>query len=149
MAFYLDASVILPALITERSSAAVEAFLRAQHGALCVSPFAAAEVASALSRMARTGERSVADALALLADFDTWRAVATHNIDLQSVDVRLADIFVRRFDLKLRTPDALHAAICRRTGDRLVTLDNRLADAARELGIDVVVPAPQAGVGLA
>ena len=49
-------------------------------------------------------------------------------------------LYVRRFDLKLRAPDALHAAICRRLGMRLVTLDRRLAAAARALGIDVLVP---------
>ncbi|HEY2621229.1 MAG TPA: PIN domain-containing protein [Acetobacteraceae bacterium] len=55
-------------------------------------------------------------------------------------DCRLANIFVRRFDLRLRVPDALHAAICRRLGMRLVTLDRRLAAAARTLEIDVLVP---------
>ena len=41
------------------------------------------------------------------------------------------------FDLGLRAPDALHAAICRRTGDRMVTLDRRLAAAAATLGVAV------------
>ncbi len=53
---------------------------------------------------------------------------------------RSADIYVRRFELKLRTPDALHAAICRRTGSTLVTLDQRLADAAGELGTACHIP---------
>jgi hypothetical protein len=47
---------------------------------------------------------------------------------------------VRRFDLLLRAPDALHAAICRRLDLTLVTLDQRLAKAAREVGIEVNVP---------
>jgi hypothetical protein len=59
---------------------------------------------------------------------------------LATHDCRLANIFVRRFDLRLRVPDALHAAICRRLGMRLVTLDRRLAAAARTLEIDVLVP---------
>lgn len=49
--------------------------------------------------------------------------------------IRLANIFVRRFDLMLRAPDALHAAICRRGDLLLVTLDHRLAAATGELGI--------------
>jgi hypothetical protein len=59
---------------------------------------------------------------------------------LATHDCRLANIFVRRFDLRLRVPDALHAAICRRLGMRLVTLDRRLAAAAWTLEIDVLVP---------
>ena len=37
-------------------------------------------------------------------------------------------------------PDALHAAVCRRLGLTLVTLDRRLGAAARELGLDVRIP---------
>jgi predicted nucleic acid-binding protein len=42
-------------------------------------------------------------------------------------------------DLKLRAPAALHAAMCRRLGLQLATLDRRLAAAARALEISVVV----------
>ena len=45
--------------------------------------------------------------------------------------------YVRRFDLALRAPDALHLAIARRLDATLVTLDRRLAAAAGELGIAV------------
>ena len=76
-----------------------------------VSEFAAAEVALALSRLVRTGLLDAGDAAARLADFDAWRASATLDIDLQASDIRLAHIFVRRFDLMLRAPDALPAAI--------------------------------------
>ncbi len=46
-------------------------------------------------------------------------------------------IYVRRFDLALRAPDALHLAIARRLDATLVTLDRRRAAAAGELGIAV------------
>ena len=58
-----------------------------------------------------------------------------------SSDLRLANHFVRRFELMLRAPDALHAAVCQRMGASLVTLDRRLADAARELSINALLPA--------
>ena len=48
-----------------------------------------------------------------------------------------AYIYVRRFDLALRAPDALHLAVARRLDATLVTLDRRLTAAARELGIAV------------
>ena len=102
-----------------------------------VSDFAAAEVASALSRLVRMDRLTMTEAKERLADFDDWRAGATEHADMDAHDCRLANTYVRRFELKLRAPDALHAAICRRLGLRLVTLDRRLAAAARELGIDV------------
>ena len=75
-----------------------------------------------------------------MIDFDIWRAGMTATADITAADARLANAYVRRFDLMLRAPDALHAAICRRIELRLVTLDRRLATAARELGIDAVIP---------
>ena len=133
---YLDASAILPTLIDESASAAVDTFLTESEEPLIISEFAAAEVASALSRLARTGLLTPQDAAARLADFDAWRATCI-DIDLKAADVRLAHVFVRRFDLMLRAPDALHAAICRRESLRLVTCDKRLAHAADELGVRV------------
>jgi uncharacterized protein len=64
----------------------------------------------------------------------------TELADVDAHDCRLANTYVRRFELRLRVPDALHAAICRSLDLQLVTLDRRLAAAARELGIAVVVP---------
>ena len=135
MSAYLDASTLLPMLIEEPGSARVDEFIADNKGMLVVSEFAAAEVASALSRLVRTGRLSVDDASARLADFDAWRAAATENVEIGATDVRLASVYVRRFDLMLRAPDALHAAACRRADLVLVTLDKRLAVAAGTLGV--------------
>ncbi|WP_293903019.1 type II toxin-antitoxin system VapC family toxin [Phenylobacterium sp.] len=137
MSAYLDASAILPTLVEEPGSRAIDNFIGSAGEALMIGEFAAAEVASALSRLVRTGVLERDDAMARLSDFDAWRAVATEDVDLQASDVRLANIFVRRFELMLRTPDALHAAICRRGDHLLVTMDRRLAAAAEELGVRV------------
>jgi len=75
-----------------------------------------------------------------LADFDVWRAGEIDTAEMDAHDCRLANTYARRFDLKLRAPDALHAAMCRRLGLQLGTLDRRLAAAARELSISVVMP---------
>ena len=64
----------------------------------------------------------------------------TLSAEIHAADVRLADAYVRRFDLGLRTPDALHLAIAHRLDATLLTLDRRLATAARELGVAVEVP---------
>ncbi|MBX3483192.1 type II toxin-antitoxin system VapC family toxin [Phenylobacterium sp.] len=145
MTAYLDASAILPTLIEEAASPAVDAFIAGADERLVISEFAAAEVASALSRLVRTGTLERDDAAARLADFDAWRAAAADGLDLQASDVRLASVFVRRFDLMLRAPDALHAAACRREDLLLVTMDRRLAKAAEDLGVRTRLLAADAG----
>jgi uncharacterized protein len=137
---YLDTSVLLPTLIAEPSTQAVYDCLGAVNRELLVSDFAAAEVASALSHLVRMELLAGADAFARLEDFDAWRATMSLPVDIGAADARLAYIYARRFELRLRAPDALHLAIARRLDATLVTLDRRLASAARELGIVVEQP---------
>ena len=145
MTWYLDASVMLPILLKGPASAVVDALMATGEQELWVSDFAAAEVASALSRLVRTGRLQASDGETGLADFDVWRAAMTRVAEIRAVDVRLAGVYVRRFDLALRVPDALHLAIARRLDVALVTFDRRLANAARELGIAVeAVEVPEA-----
>lgn len=134
---YLDASALLPMLIDEPGSRAVDAFITQMDQPPVVSDFAAAEVASALSRLARTARLAIDDAMSRLSDFDAWRAAAAAEVEMTAADIRLAAVYVRRFDLMLRTPDALHAAVCRREDLELITLDRRLATSAGALGITV------------
>jgi uncharacterized protein len=132
---YLDASVLPPTLIEEAASAAVDALVGGQE--FLVSDFAAAEVASGLSRLVRMGLLEASDASALLADFDVWGAAMSSPADIHAADVRLAAAYVRRFDVALRAPDALHLVVAGRFDVALVTLDRRLATAARESGVAV------------
>jgi uncharacterized protein len=137
---YVDTSVLLTTLIAEPVTEAVYDCLGANGRELVVSDFAAAELASALSRLVRTALLTDADAPARLADFDAWRTAMSLPVDIAASDARLAYIYASRFDLGLRAPDALHLAIARRLDATLVTLDRRLATAAREMGIAVEVP---------
>jgi len=137
---YLDASALVPLFVDEPSTERMERWLAGVAGELSVSDVAAAEVGSALSRLVRTKALDSADAQARLADFDAWRAADTENVDLRPADVRAAAAIVRRFELMLRTPDALHLAICRRVGLSLVTFDERLAVAAADLDVAVLRP---------
>jgi uncharacterized protein len=137
LSFYLDASIILPMLVKEPESATVDAFLSGIQQELWVSDFAAVEVASALSRLIRSGRLEATNGAACLSDFDVWRAAMTRPAEIHAEDVRLAGAYVRRFDLALRAPDALHIAVARRLDVALVTLDRRMVAAARELGVAV------------
>jgi hypothetical protein len=133
LSIYADASVLLPTLIAEPATEAVYDLLGADGQELLISDFAAAEVASAVSRLVRMAVLSDTDASARLADFDAWRTAMSSGVDIAASDARLAYIYVRRFDLGLRAPDALHLAIARR-------LDATLVTRAREMGIAVEVP---------
>ncbi len=140
MSLYLDASALVPTLVDEAVSEAMLRFLAAATAPLIVSDFTAAEVASALSRLVRMGLLTAPRATERLRDFDLWRAQASEPIDFQPSDFRLANIFVRGFELALRAPDAVHAAVCRRAGLTLVTLDRRLAAAAAALDVRTAMP---------
>lgn len=140
MSLVLDTSAILPILIQEEATSAVQAYLATAGQELLISDFAAAEVASALSRLLRTGLLDDVSATARLADFEAWRAATSTPVELHAADARLAYACVRRFDLALRAPDALHVAITRRLDATLVTLDRRMARAAAELGVDAHIP---------
>ena len=139
MSVYLDASVIVPTIVASPPSAIVHAFLVANREAVIVSDFAAAEVASALSRLVRTGELERSDAEARLATLDDWMGADTATAVTVGDDVKLAGALVRRFELMLRTPDALHLAICDRVGGQLITRDVRLAMAAGTVGLATVL----------
>jgi hypothetical protein len=136
MSIYLDASLVMPTLVKEDASGAVEAYLKTRPERL-ISDFTAAEVASGLSRLVRTSLLTAEDGAARLADFEAWRAATSSPIEIHAADVRLAYAYVRRFELMLRAPDALHLAIARRIDATLATLDRRLANAAEELGLAV------------
>jgi predicted nucleic acid-binding protein len=140
LSLYLDASVLLPTIVRDSHRDAVDAFFGDATEPLAISAFAAAEVASGLSRLVRTRALDAEDAAERLSEFDVWRATETTPVEVESTDVRAAAVIVRRFDLMLRTPDALHIAISRRLGAALVTLDRRLANAAGVLGLTVLVP---------
>ncbi|MBC7505574.1 MAG: type II toxin-antitoxin system VapC family toxin [Sandarakinorhabdus sp.] len=140
MSFYLDTSVIVPLFVDEPSAAAIAALLAETAVPLMVTEFAAGEFASALSRLVWTGRLPARIARGCLDDFDGWRVVHSLSPPVDPVDIRLAGLFVRRFDLKLRLPDAIHAATAQRLGATMVTFDRRLADAAAALGIAVTVP---------
>src|SRR5262249_39533216 len=96
---YLDFGVMLPIVFKEPASALVDVFMSTVQQEPWVSDFAAAEVASALSRFVRTGRLQVADGAVCLSDFDVWRAAMTRPVDTHAADVRLAGAFVRKFDL--------------------------------------------------
>jgi phage-related protein len=58
---------------------------------------------------------------------------------LENQHYRLARDWISRFDLPLRTLDALHLAVCSINNFSLVTADDKLAQSATILGIDILL----------
>jgi len=141
VALYLDASVIVATLVSEATSEVTRQFLFQATEPLLVSSYTDAEVASALSRLVRTKKLTLDAARRTLTHFDDWRLAETMMIEVDDFDIVLAGDLVRQFELKLRTPDALHLAICLRIGAQLVTHDDGLAKAAIARGAMVIRPA--------
>jgi predicted nucleic acid-binding protein len=138
---YFDASALAAVLLDEPARHRVNAHIAAADAPPQVSDFVVAEVSSAISRLLRMELRDTAQAEALIQSLDEWVRETGEPISLDASDAREATLLVRRFDLKLRAPDALHLAICRRLQARLVTLDNNLARAARALDVPCINPA--------
>jgi uncharacterized protein len=135
---YLDASILIALFIdsdpfTERA----KAYLASIVDSLIVSDFAAAEFASGVARLTRMRRLAADDANAIFATFDAWKARTSEIAHASTADIEAAAAALRRLDLNLRTPDAINIAVADRLGATLATFDERMATAARALGVTV------------
>lgn len=65
------------------------------------------------------------------------------RVEIAPGDIAAATLLVRRHDLKLRAPDAIHIAAAERLTTTLVTLDINMAAAARALDLSCINPAEE------
>lgn len=140
MSLYLDASILVSLLRDESSSEAAQRLVRSAQESLdhlVIADFARGEVAAAISRVRRMGGLTEEQARVRLDGFTDWAAATARLIPTESAEILLATQLVARFTLGLRMPDAVHLAACLIAGFRLATFDRHMADAARELGIEV------------
>lgn len=142
---YLDTSALASFLLGDANGPLVRDFVAREAPTLAVGDLAAAEFAAVVSREVRTGGFDEAGGRDVLRTFDAWLAASAEALPTDPADLRVAVHFVRRFDLALRAPDALHIAVCHRLGVPLLTFDARQAAAARALGVAVVPLGPAAG----
>lgn len=134
MIVYLDASVLVSLFINDLLTTRARTYLRDHQPLVAVSDFARAEFASACARRVRTGEITADEARAAFFTFDAWTARVAQSIETSATDVAIAEAFLRRLDLTLRTPDALNIAIAQRVGAMLATFDQKMAASAQALG---------------
>lgn len=140
MSLYLDASVLVALFVIDPANARAAAFLASQPAMIFVSDFGAAEFSSALARRVRMHHLTREDALLAFEHFDTWTTRAADRREITTADIAAADQILRRLDVNLRTPDALHIAIAQRLDATLVTFDRGMAAAAGALGVAVAIP---------
>lgn len=138
MSVYLDASVLVPLFVNDTFSDRAESLLQAASANFVVSDFLRAEFASVIARMVRVGQVTSDEAPRAFTRLDTW-AGAQDLAETTTQDIRLSEIWLRRLDLNLRAPDAVHIAIASRLGASLATFDVRMAGAAQALGVAVEV----------
>lgn len=136
MSVYLDASILVPLFVNDTFSDRADAFLEAASSRLVVSDFLRAEFASVTSRLVRAGDLTRDEATQAFERLDSWAMMQT-LAQTTTFDVRQSEIWIRRLDLNLRAPDAVHIAIAARMGASLATFDVRMAEAAQALGVPV------------
>ncbi len=137
MRLYLDTSALVALFVNDAHSDNVMRLIRADDTDLMVSDFARAEFAAVIGRMVRTRAFSLDEARVIFRTFDAWADDLTGAVTTEANDITDTEAILRRLDLGLRAPDALHIAIVRRVGATLATFDNRMADAARALALRV------------
>lgn len=137
MRVYFDASVLVALLTDDPLTARANAYLRKGRPVLLLSDYAAAELASAIAHRVRMGIHTIDTARDAYATFDAWAAEYTEPVETVTADVRAAAAYVRRLDLPLRAPDALHVAIAIRMAASIATFDLRLTASARAIGAAV------------
>ena len=135
---YLDVNVIVPLFAVDTLTDRAKKALRSLHDDLIVSDFSIAEFSSVIARRVRTRDLRADEARTAFSNFDAWCARYITLVKLESIDVSGATALVRRLDLSVRTPDALHLAIVQRIGCSLLTFDRTMARVARALGIELV-----------
>ena len=136
---YLDTSFIVSALAPDEiASKASRLWLRERaEDALMISHWVMTEVSSALSLKVRTGQLTLDQRTDVHQEWRAFRETSLGLIDIIQDDFLTAASYAERHALNLRAADALHLAIAKRTSCTLMTLDSRMADAARVVGVMV------------
>jgi predicted nucleic acid-binding protein len=132
---YFDASVIVALFANDPFANRLQKAMRSRSITPVVSDFAAAEFASAIARIVRMKQLAEKEARDIFSLFDAWVARSAVRILSSAEDIRMATNVLRRLDLNLRAPDAIHIAIAQRLDIELATFDARMSDCAKSFGV--------------
>lgn len=133
---YIDTSVLIAYYCPEPLSPTAERHVRRARPPV-ISPLTEAEFCSALAIKVRTGGLAVDDARRVLAQFRTHcREHAYRIVPLGASEYTTACEWLETFTTALRTADALHLAVAVVNELTILTADQAMARAAKQLGID-------------
>jgi len=133
----MDASVLVSLFLNDALSERAQVFIRSQSPEAIVSDLAAAEFSSVLARRFRARENTELEVRHAFQSFDRWVETIAESVACETSDLRQADRFLRRLDLPLRAPDAIHIATAQRIGAQLASFDAQMVASARALGVAV------------
>jgi predicted nucleic acid-binding protein len=138
LSIYLDTSIVVPLFLPDPFVGRTRSFFAAGPADLMVSDLVSAEFAFVVGIRVRKKEISSANGKAAFVNFDNWTRRRTIGAETSPDDIRRAERMLRRLNLNLRAPDAIHVAIAQRLGAELATFDVKMADCAHALGVPVV-----------
>ena len=136
---YLDTSFIVPLVIAEVSSAAVEALvLKVKSGDLATSLWTPIEIASLVARKVRMGELSAGEADAVRGEFHKILHESFSVILPTAADFDTARAYLETPKTSLRAGDAFHLAISANHSARKIwSLDQGFIKAGKQLKLPV------------
>ena len=136
---YCDTSLMVTALTLEPTTAAAQDWLNRQaSGSLCVSRWVVTEFSGAVAMKERRGILSPELKSEAMMQ---WSLMLAEQLAILPVPEASFDLAARFCDMQnstLRAADALHLAVAALGGHALATLDARLAEGARAVGVRVV-----------
>jgi uncharacterized protein len=136
--FYLDTSFVVAAFTLEARTEDARHWLgQTAADDVFISGWVQTEFFSALSFKIRTHQITVEERALILPDWRLFVAETAATIAIDPRDFETAAQMANHHHLGLRAGDALHIAIAQEAGCTLVTLDQKMARAALELGVPV------------
>ncbi len=136
---YFDTSFLMPFVLDEPGSAAVERFLKAQPtGMATTSLWTCVEFSSAMGQQVRIGRLSSEEAIEAESGFDSLMSEAFVMVAPTAEDFEQSRRFLRRHETGLRSGDVLHLAIASNRDARAIyTLDRGFLKAGQILSLPV------------
>ena len=131
---YLDTAIVLALFVREPMSEAVGKWIASRRQPLAFSDWGLTECASALGIRLRRGELGLDDDARAFGAIKTFANESCEFIACAGHHQKEAQGLLARFDLPLRSGDALHLAISQHVQATLVTCDTQLMAAAKAIG---------------